>query len=75
MEYFTKIFYSILLISIWFLILKYRIKIKSFTWDFVWAEAYLWRWTTYLIIILIWFILLTVWVSIPFWSMDFLKTK
>lgn len=75
MDTFVNIFYWILLFTWGFLVLKYRRQIKSFSGDFVWAETYLWRWTTYLIIIIIWCFLIFLWALYPFWWIDFIFWK
>jgi hypothetical protein len=47
----AKIFYSILFILMWVWILKYRKTVKEWTGSFYWAEKYIGRWGTYLVII------------------------
>ena len=69
---FIKIFYAIILIWIGILLLKYRKIVKSWTWNFVWAEKYLWTWWTYLVIIIIWLFLIFIWVLYPFWWLELL---
>jgi hypothetical protein len=65
-----KIIYWILLISWWLAILKYRRYVKSWTWNFYWAEHYLWRWWTYIVIIFIWLAMIFIWILYPFWWLD-----
>ncbi len=65
-----KIIYWILLIAWGLWMIKYRKVIKSWTWNFYWAEHYIWRWWTYLIIILIWLAMIFMWAMYPFWWMD-----
>ncbi len=61
-----KIIYSLLLITAWGAIIKYRRIVKSWTGNFVWAERYLWRGSTYFVIILIWAGCIIFWVRYPF---------
>lgn len=61
-----KLIYSILFVSMWVSILKYRRIVKSWTWNFYWAEKYIWRWWTYFVIILAWIALILFWVTYPF---------
>lgn len=72
MDLLAKILNWIIITSIWILILYYRRQIKNFIWDFAWAEAYLWRWTSYLILILVWCFMIFFWVVYAFWWLDFL---
>ena len=65
-----KLIYSILLIAWWVSIVKYRKTVKSWTWNFYWAENYLWRWWTYSAIILIWLAMIFIWVLYPFWAFE-----
>lgn len=60
------IIYWLFFIWLWSLILKYRKNVKGWTWNFVWAEHYLWRWWTYFVIILIWLWIIFYWVIYPF---------
>lgn len=66
-----KIIYWLLMISSGIAILKYRRIVKSWTWNFVWAEQYLWRWGTYLVLILIWLWLIFLWAIYPFGWFEF----
>ena len=61
-----KIIYSILLITTGIWIIKYRRIIKSWTWNFVWAEHYLWTWWTYLVLLIIWIWMIFLWTIYPF---------
>jgi len=72
MEIIAKIFYSILLTSIGYLMLKYRRVVKSWTGNFVWAEQYLWNGWTYIVIILLWLFCMLIWVLYPFWWLELL---
>ena len=65
-----NIFMWIVIFMAGVLILKFRRQIKNVTWDFVWAETRLWRWSTYFVIILIWCALLFFGVIYPFWWLD-----
>lgn len=70
MEIIAKIFYSIFFILIWGGIIKYRRQLHWWTWNFVWAEHYLWRWWTYLILIIVWLACVFYWVTYPFWWIE-----
>lgn len=70
LETITTFTYSILFLVGWFLILKYRKQIKHFSWSFAWAETYLWRGSTYLVIIAVWCAMVFLWVIFPFWWLD-----
>jgi len=70
MTFIINIIYWILLIGSWIWIIKYRRIVKSWTWNFVWAERYLWSWWTYLILILVWLWLIFFWALVPFWWLD-----
>jgi len=67
-----KLLYSLMFIwwGIW--IIKYRKTVKSWTWNFVWAEHYLWRWWTYLIILLTWIWMIFYWTIYPFGGLKYL---
>ena len=67
-----EIFYWLLLIGWGALLLKYRKNVKWWTWNFVWAEHYLWNGGTYIILILIWLFMMFWWVLMPFWWLDVL---
>ena len=64
---FVDILVWILLISMWAAIIKYRKVVKWWTWNFVWAEHYLWRWWTYFAILLFWLWMIFYWAIYPFW--------
>ncbi len=68
----VKIFYSIFFISIWWGIIKYRKQLHWWTWNFAWAEQYVWRGWTYLILILIWLSCIFYWAIYPFWGKELL---
>lgn len=72
MDLFVNIVYWILFLLWWFLVLKYRRQIKNFSGDFVWAERYLWRWSTYLVLILAWCAMIFLWALMPFWWINVL---
>lgn len=67
-----KIFYAIIMIWTWYLMLKYRQRVKSWTWNFYWAEKYLWRWWTHVVITLVACGLIFLWALYPFWWVEFL---
>ena len=71
----VKIIYSILMITWWLGIIKYRKIVKSWTWSFSWAERNIWSGWTYLIIILIWMALIFYWAIYPFWWSQVLLEK
>jgi len=70
-----KIIYAILFILMWAGIIKYRRTVKSWTWNFYWAEKYIWNWWTYLVLILAWMLLIFYWTIYPFWWIDLLLKK
>ncbi len=72
MNFFVNLFYSILLLWSWILVLKYRRNIKWWTGNFYWAEHYLWRWSTYLVIIMLWLLLIFLWILYPFGGIEYL---
>ncbi len=69
-----KLIYAILLITWGVYIIKYRRIVKSWTGNFVWAEHYLWRWSTYFVIILIWLFMIFLWALYPFWGLELLTS-
>lgn len=70
MNLLVDLFYSLLLIWMWASILKYRRVVKSWTWNFVWAERYLWHGWTYFVLIIFWCFLIFWWVLYPFWWLE-----
>jgi len=70
--FFSKLFFVIFYICLWVLIIKFRKNIKSWTWNFYWAEKYLWNGWTYLVFMLFWLFLIFYWVIYPFWWLEFL---
>lgn len=70
MDIIVKIFYSIFFIAMGYWILRYRKVVKSWTWNFVWAEQYLWRGWTYFILLLVWIGLIFFWAIYPFWWLE-----
>lgn len=75
MEFFFKIFYGIIFIIFWLSILKYRKLVHSWTWNFVWAEQYIWRGWTYFVLVLIWLGFVFFWTIYPFWGLELLTSK
>lgn len=71
----VKIFYAILLIVIWASLIKYRRIVKSWTWNFVWAERYLWSWWTYFVLVLVWLLMIFLWVLYPFGWLGLIFSK
>lgn len=69
---FLDIFYSLFFISLWLWLIKYRRVVKSWTGEFMWAERYLWRWSTYFVMVVFWLFLIFYWVIYPFWWMELL---
>lgn len=72
---FVKIFYSILLITFGYLIIKYRKIVHSWTGNFVWAEKYLGTWGTYFVLIVFALFLVFIGVLYPFWGFELLLSK
>lgn len=70
MHIFVELFYSLLLIWMWYLLLRYRRVVKSWTGSFIWAEKYLWHGGTYLVLILLWCFFIFWWVLYPFWWLE-----
>ncbi len=70
-----KLIYAILLIWWGATIIKYRKIVKSWTWNFVWAEQYIWRGGTYIAIILIWLAMIFYWAIYPFWWAELFISK
>lgn len=70
-----KLIYAFLLISWGILIIKYRKNVKWWTWNFAWAEYYLWHWWTYIVLIIIWLIMIFIWVWYPLGTFEFLEYK
>ena len=70
MDVIVKIFFAVLLFLTWFSIIKYRRNVKSWTWNFTWAEHYLWSGWTYLVLLLLWCFLMVWWVLYPFWWLE-----
>ncbi|ATU05099.1 hypothetical protein BKN14_01425 [Candidatus Gracilibacteria bacterium HOT-871] len=70
-----NIFYGILFITGGCLVLKYRRQIKNFAGDFVWAETYLGRGTTYLVLIIIGCGLIFIGALMPFGGPEILFRK
>lgn len=69
-----NIIYWILFIAWWVALIKYRKTVKSWTWNFYWAERYIWNWGTYLVLILTWWIMIFLWVLSPFgWLEKFIN--
>ena len=64
---FVDIIYWLFFMTLWAYVIKYRKVIKWWTWNFVWAEQYLWRWWTYFVILLFWLWMIFYWVIYPLW--------
>ncbi len=75
MEFIIKMIYWIMLFAWGFFVLKYRMKVKDFSGNFVWAETYIWRWGTYLVIIAIWCLMMFLGILLPFWFLDWYLFK
>lgn len=60
------IIYAILLIAWGIALLKYRKTVKWWSWNFYWAERYIWNWWTYFVLILIGLFMIFLWVLYPF---------
>ena len=69
---FVDIIYAILLIGTWLLILKNRRLVKTWTGNFYWAEKYIGRGGTYLVIIFAGIFCIGLWVIYPFGWLDLL---
>lgn len=67
MEIIIKLFYSILFISWGFYLVRYRRLVKWWTWNFYWAEKYLWSGWTYLVLVLTWLAMIFYGFVYPFW--------
>jgi hypothetical protein len=68
----VKFFYSILFILGWMWIIKYRKTVKSWTWNFYWAEHYIWSGWTYFIIMVCGLLMIFYWVIYPMWWLEFI---
>lgn len=72
MNILIDLFYSVILIWSWILLIKYRRNVKSWTWNFYWAEKYIWSWWTYIILMLVWLFMIFWWAIYPFWWLEML---
>lgn len=72
MDLLVDLFYAITFFWMWFGIVKYRRIVKTWTWNFVWAEQKIWRWSTYVILMLFWIAMMFFWVIYPFWGLEML---
>lgn len=70
MDFILKIIYWAIFIGLWYLMIKYRRTVKSWTGNFVWAERYLWRGGTNLIIVLMALALMFFGAMYPFWVFE-----
>jgi len=70
MDIIVDLFYAILLILAWIWILKYRRIIKWWTWNFLWAEQYIWNGGTYFVIFMFWLFCIFLGVLYPFWGLE-----
>lgn len=75
MNILVDLFYAIMFFWIWFWIIKYRRDVKSWTWNFVWAEQYIWRGWTYLALMILWIFMMFLWVIYPFWGLEMIFWK
>ncbi len=71
----VKIFYTILLIWVWYGIIRYRKQVHSWTWNWYWAEKYLWSGWTYVALTLFWLFLIFLWAMYPFWWLELISWK
>ncbi len=71
---FLKIFYWILLFSMWAVLIKFRKTIYEWTGKFAWAERYIWSGWTVLVIILTWMFLMFLSVAYPAWVFEMPKS-
>lgn len=72
MEILVDIIYAISFIAWGYCLIKYRRNVKSWTWNFLWAEKYLGNGWTYIVMILIWLFMMFFWVLYPFGGMELL---
>lgn len=68
-----KIFYGLVLIGLGVGLIKYRRMVKSWSWNFMWAERYIGNGWTYLVMIVVWLFLIFLWTIYPFWWLESLK--
>lgn len=73
MWFLVKLFYSIILLSLWWTLIKYRKNVHERTWNWYWAEKYLGSGWTYLVLVLFWMFLIFLWAIYPFWGLELLK--
>jgi hypothetical protein len=72
MWFIIKLLYSAIFMGLWYLMIRYRRNVKSWTGNFVWAERYLWNGWTNLIIVLFALGLIFFWAMYPFWVFEVL---
>lgn len=72
MEVIVDLFFAVILFWLGFSLIKYRKNVKSWTWNFLWAERYLWHWGTYLVLILVWCFFMVWGILYPFWGLEFM---
>lgn len=65
-----KLIYAIAFIFLGIWLIKYRRNVKSWTWNFVRAERYIWNGWTYLVFIAFWLFLIFLGVIYPFWWLN-----
>lgn len=70
LEFLVDIFYAIMFISWWIAIIKYRRNVKSWTWNWLWAEKYIWNGGTYVVLIISWLAMIFLWVLYPFGGVE-----
>lgn len=75
LDFILDIFYSAIAIYWGYLCIRYRWIVWDWTWWIDFAEKYLWRWWTDLLIILFWLALMFFWVMIPFWWISVMINK
>jgi hypothetical protein len=73
MDIIVDLFYAIMFFWMWFGIVKYRRIVKTWTGNFVWAEQFIGRWGTYVILMLFWVAMMFFWVIYPFGGLEMFK--
>lgn len=72
MEFLLKLLASAFYVWLGYVLVKYRRQVKSWTWNFLWAEKYLWAWWTYIVIVLSGLAFMFYGGIHPFWGLDIL---
>lgn len=70
MDFIIDIIYSILFITGWYALIKYRRNVKSWTGNFTWAEQYIGNGWTYVVLIICGLWMMFFGVMYPFWGME-----